>query len=198
MMSKCSVIQFRPANPTPLEKAIFAAGDAWFLSDRAKDQADQSAKAQKKYLEERDEHRKECGRQLALAKTLHAEAKINVPWKEWAPDQTGWSYMMITRRMKDFAEPDAPKERRARNAADDAKRKPRVTGNEKPVPLPKPADTAWRETVSLAEIGAGFAAAMGKEPAADPGKDIKLGLGLLTTDKQKAIVDEIIAAEAEA
>ncbi|HEV8032623.1 MAG TPA: hypothetical protein VGP42_16545 [Stellaceae bacterium] len=110
--TSCAIVPLRPANPTALEKAVFAATDAWFLSERAKDAAYASAeKYQKKFLKERDEHRKECGRQLALAQKLHRETKINIPWKEWAPAQTGWSYRTVARRMKDFVEPDAPKER---------------------------------------------------------------------------------------
>jgi hypothetical protein len=136
----CAVVPLRPANPTPLEKAIFKASDEWFLSERAGDSAASSAKSQKKYLDERDAHRKECGRQLAKAKRLHAETKINVPWKEWAPRQTGWSYMTITRRMKDFAEPDAPKQRDQKRA-----RQSRVTTSTKVVTLPSSEPVAQQE-----------------------------------------------------
>lgn len=123
-MSICEIAPLRPANPTSLEKAIYAAQDEWFLADRARDNAASSESAAKLYLAKRDEHRRECGRQLTLAKKLHAASGIETPWKEWAPLKTGWSYRTITRRMKDFAEPDAPKQRDQARA-----RRERVTTN---------------------------------------------------------------------
>jgi hypothetical protein len=111
MSTSCGVVPLRPASPTALEKAIFAACDAWFMSERARDDAYRVVRHSPLYpvyLKERDECRKECGRQLALAKKLHAEAKISVPWNEWAPAQTGWSYMTIVRRMSICASADPP------------------------------------------------------------------------------------------
>jgi hypothetical protein len=138
----CGIFPLRPANPTPLEAAIFAASDAWFLADRARDAAEYAAKSRQKSLAERDEHRRECGRQLALAKRLHAEAKINIPWKDWAPTQTGWSYPTIARRMKDFVEPDDAPKRRERQRSRDKKVSRNQDRETSPAPAAAPIDGA--------------------------------------------------------
>jgi len=135
MPETCQIVELRPATPSPLEAAVYAAKDAWFASEQFTYQATAAAKNVKAYLADRDEQRAACGKAIATAQRLYRESGNPKPWKEWAPEAFGWSYMTITRRMKDYVEPEAAGERRAAQTKRD--RSVKVTRNADRVTIPQ-------------------------------------------------------------
>jgi hypothetical protein len=131
----------QPDLPASLIEAIDAARAAEkqsVLAEKKSQRAmEESARAQeqaKAFLVQRDAHRVECGRQIILIKKLYAEVKVNMPWKQWAPEQLRMSYATIARRMQDATKPEKADERRDKqNRRDQVSRNP----NRETAPLPK-------------------------------------------------------------